>query len=225
MLILLAEDDPKIGKLLTGLLKKDGYEVDHAVNGEEVLLYCEQNDYDVIVLDWMMPILDGIKTCEKLRLDGIATPILMLTAKDDLDDKVTGLETGADDYVVKPFEYRELLARLNALARRKARTLKKDSINLGQLVIERNSKTLRRNGEIIRLTKREYQLFAILVDNKNQTLPKKVLLDRIWGMDGEVTDNNLETLVRRLRKKIETSDEKLIKNVRGVGYKLEVENV
>ena len=225
MLVLMVEDDKKISKLLIGLLTRDGYQVDHALDGEEALEYCQQNKYDVIIMDWMMPVMDGIETIKRLRLTEYASPILMLTAKDDLDAKVTGLETGADDYLVKPFEYRELSARIKALSRRGVKKLNKDIVTIGAFQVDRTSNTVSRGNKTINLTNREYQLFIILLENSGQVLPKNLLIDRVWGLDGEVTPNNLETYIKRLRKKIECEDEKCIINVRGIGYKMEIKNV
>lgn len=225
MLVLLVEDDNKIAKLLIGLLTKDGYQVDHAYDGEEAMIYCQQNRYDVIIMDWMIPVTDGIETTKRLRKMKYSSPILMLTAKDDLDDKIMGLESGADDYLIKPFEYRELTARIKALVRRGDRMLKQDIVTVGHLKVNKTSKTVSRNDQTINLTNREYQLFIILFENVGQVIPKNVLIDRVWGLDGDVTPNNLETYIRRLRKKIENSHEKYIMNIRGVGYKMEVRDV
>ncbi|WP_432666501.1 response regulator transcription factor [Wukongibacter baidiensis] len=225
MLVLLVEDDDKITKLLIKLLTKDGYQVDHAFDGEEALIYCQQNRYDVIIIDWMMPVMDGIETIKRLREMKYSSPILMLTAKDDLDDKITGLDSGADDYLIKPFEYRELTARIKALARRGDRVLNQDVVTVGHLQVNRTSKTVSRNEHTINLTNREYQLFIILFENIGQVIPKNVLIDRVWGLDVDVTPNNLETYIRRLRKKIENSQERYIVNVRGVGYKMEIKDV
>lgn len=225
MLILLAEDEPKIARLIIDLLKKDGFQVDHAKDGEEVMFYCDNNSYEVIILDWMMPVLDGLNTCKKLRENGYNGAILMLTAKDSLDDKVIGLESGADDYLIKPFEYRELLARLKALTRRSNNKLIGDIHTIAEFSVNRTTKTVYRNNKVINLSKREYQLFNILFDNAGQVIPRQVLMDRVWGIDGEITDNNLDAHIRLLRKKIESRDSRIIRNIRGIGYKLELRNV
>ncbi|MBN2879476.1 MAG: response regulator transcription factor [Clostridia bacterium] len=221
MIVLLAEDDQKIAKLIIGLLVKDGYQVDHANDGEEALLYCENNVYDVIILDWMMPVLDGLETCVKLREKGYSGAILMLTAKDTLNDKVMGLESGADDYLIKPFEYRELLARLKVLARRSTLTLKNDIVIRDNISLNRATNTVYIDNIDANLSRREYQIFSMLFENAGQVIPRDVLIDRVWGMDGEVTSNNLDAHIRLLRKKIEKNGKKLIVNVRGIGYKME----
>ena len=221
MIILLAEDDPKIAKLIIELLSKDGYQVDYAHDGQEALLYCDNNSYDIVILDWMMPILDGQKACIRLRAKGYTGAILMLTAKDTLNDKVMGLESGADDYLIKPFEYRELLARLKVLARRSTMALKSDITIRNNITLNRATKTVLINNEDANLSKREYQLFVMLFDNAGQVIPREVLIDRVWGIDGEVTSNNLDAHIRLLRKKIEQDGKKIIINVRGIGYKME----
>ncbi len=225
MLVLLAEDEPKIAKLIIDLLKKDGYQVDYAKDGEEVMFYSDNNIYDVIILDWMMPVLDGLESCIKLRKNGFNGAILMLTAKDSLDDKVIGLESGADDYLIKPFEYRELLARLKALTRRSSNKLVKDIHKIADFTLNRTTKTVFKNNRIIALSKREYQLFTILFENEGHVIPREILLDRVWGIDGDITANNLDAHIRLLRKKLESRDGRIIKTIRGIGYKMEIKNV
>lgn len=223
MLILLAEDDPKIAKLLVHLLKKDGHQVDHARDGEEALMYHGLNDYEVIILDWMMPVLDGIEACKKLRQMGFLNGILMLTAKDTLDDKVIGLESGADDYLVKPFEYRELSARLKALSRRNMKKIKSDISIKGSFSIDRSLQMAFYKKDRIDFTKREYQLFSLLFENEGIAVPRKIIIDRVWGIDGDISNNNLDAFIRLLRKKLKkATSQKVIMNVRGIGYKLEV---
>jgi len=225
MLILLAEDEPKIAKLIIDLLSKDGYQVDYAHNGEEAMLYCKNNNYDVVILDWMMPVLDGKEACIKLRSTGYNGAILMLTAKDSLNDKIIGLESGADDYLIKPFEYLELLARLKALSRRSTMKLKKDIQTIADITLNRATKTVHKNKQVVNLSKREYQLFTLLFENAGQVIPREVLMDRVWGIDGNITANNLDVHIRLLRKKIENKEKQVIKNIRGIGYMLEFKNV
>lgn len=223
MLILLAEDDPKISKLLLHLLNKDGYQVDHAVDGREVLMYHSMNQYEVIILDWMMPLMSGIEACIELRRAKYMGGILMLTAKDSLDDKVTGLEAGADDYLVKPFEYRELLARIKALSRRSAKGLLEDVLLVGPFEMNRATKTIKYKGASINLSHREYQLFSLLLENNGKVVPRGTIIDLVWGIDGDISPNNLDAFIRLLRKKIERpGSSRFILNVRGIGYKVEV---
>lgn len=223
MLILLAEDDPKIAKLLIHLFKKDGYQVDHAKDGIEALLYTETNAYDIVLLDWMMPEKSGLEVCETLRNRHYNGGILMLTAKDTLDDKIMGLEYGADDYLIKPFEYKELLARVKALSRRSTKKLTEDKIYIGNFMVDRAHKAIYYNDIDIGLSNREYQLLSLLMENNKQIVPREVIIDRVWGLDQEITQNNLDAFIKLLRKKIEqVARNKIIINVRGIGYKVEV---
>lgn len=222
-MFLLAEDDPKIAKLIVHLLKKDGYEVDHTKDGQEALMYVRMNSYDVIILDWMMPMMSGVEVCQHLREEGYEGGILMLTAKDTLDDKIIGLESGADDYLIKPFEYRELLARLKALSRRSSKTIVKDIISKGDFSIDRGTHTAYYKKTLLSLSKKEYLLFSLLFENSPNPIPRSVIIDRVWGLDGDITDNNLDAFIRLLRKKLHMAVErKVIVNIRGIGYKMEV---
>jgi len=223
ILLLLAEDDPKIAELLIRLLKKDGFQVDHAIDGKEAVFYNDLNKYDALILDWMMPEMTGLEVCQKLRSSGYSGGILMLTAKDALEDRVLGLECGADDYLVKPFEYKELLARIKALLRRSDRMLLSDKVKKGTFTLDRSTNSIYHNRKYISLSKREYQLFSLLLENNGNIIPRATLIDRVWGLDGEVSTNNLDAFIKLLRKKIEKKGEtKVIINVRGIGYKVEV---
>ncbi len=222
-MILLAEDEEKIAKLLIHLLKKEGYEVDHAHNGFEALEYVSINTYDLIILDWMMPEMDGIEACKAMRLNGYEGGILMLTAKDTLDNKIKGLESGADDYLVKPFEFRELKARLRALERRSSKSIRSDQVAKGDFKIDRTQQKAYYKDDAFDFSKKEYLLFELLFENAGNTITRATLIDRVWGIDGEITENNLEAYIRLLRKKIKVkSKDKIIVTVRGIGYKMEV---
>ncbi len=226
MLLLLAEDDPKIAKLILRLLQKEGHRVDHASTGEEALMFVEMNQYELIILDWMMPGMSGIDVCKKLRQHHYEGGILMLTAKDDLDDKVIGLEAGADDYLIKPFEYRELSARIIALGRRSNRQIQSKQVTKGVFSIDTVMKVAYYKGENMALTSREFQLFQLLFDYNGAAVPRDLILSRVWGMDGDITDNNLDAFIRLLRKKLKAFDKRpLIVNKRGIGYRLEVYDV
>lgn len=223
MLILLAEDDPKIAKYLIHLLAKDGFQVDYACDGEEAMMYIDMNEYNVIILDWMMPKISGIEVLKKLRDIRYNGGILMLTAKDDIEDKITGLELGADDYLTKPFEYRELLARVKALSRRSTKTIQSDSHEVGNFKLMRNSNEVLYKGINLELSKREFQLFSLLLENNGKTVTRELIIDRVWGIDGDVTQNNLDAFIRLLRKKVQKiCGIKIIINVRGVGYKVDI---
>jgi len=223
MLLLLAEDDPKIAELLIHLLKKDGYQIDHAKDGVEALLYTENNYYDIVLLDWMMPGKSGLEVCEILRNRHYNGGILMLTARDTLDDKIIGLENGADDYLIKPFAYKELLARVKALSRRSTQKLNDDLLKIGAYTLDRVHKIVLYKDSDLSLTSREFQLLSLLLENNSQIVPRAVIIDRVWGLDQEITQNNLDAFIKLLRKKIEKSTkDNIIRNVRGIGYKVEV---
>jgi DNA-binding response OmpR family regulator len=221
MYVLFAEDDLRLGKLMKHLLEKEEIQVDWVVQGDTALEYAAHSFYDVIILDWMMPGKSGIAVCEHLRKQGYENGILMLTAREAVEDRVLGLETGADDYLVKPFEFSELLARLHALSRRSSNKIIEDKVEIGNLVLNRITKNVKRGGRDIYLSKREFQMLDLFIKNKGQVLPREVILDRIWGLESEVTSNNLDAYVRLLRKKIDSpEDDILIHTIRGVGYKL-----
>lgn len=223
MLLLLVEDDKRLGNLIVHMLRKEKHQVDWVLNGEDALSYAKATDYDLIILDWMIPKKDGITVCNELRRSGFDGAILMLTAKDSLEDRVKGLDIGADDYIVKPFEFAELFARIRALQRRMNKPLVKEEIlTAGPIKLNVVTHVVEKNGVEIQLTPKEYQLLELLLRHPNQTLPRDLLIDRIWGYSSEVTSNNLDVLVRLLRKKIgDTGEHHLIQNIRGVGYKIE----
>lgn len=226
MHILLAEDDKKLGNLIKHMLEKAEIQVDWVLRGDIALDYALRVSYDVVILDWMMPGETGINVCGHLRKSGYQGAILMLTAKDATEDRVCGLDTGADDYLVKPFEFAELLARLRALSRRSSAKIQESIIRFGSLIINRSTHCVQADDNIVQLTSREFQLLDLLVQNKGQVVPRDIILDRIWGLNADVSSNNLDAYVRLLRRKINLSgDEVIIQNVRGLGFKLEVRNV
>jgi DNA-binding response OmpR family regulator len=222
MHILFAEDDVKLGKLLKHLLEKEDFTVDWVTNGSDAYAYATATDYDLILLDWMLPGEEGVNVCRRLREEEYEGAILMLTAKDELDHRVEGLDAGADDYLVKPFEFEELFARVRALLRRRNKPIIQDQVNVGSLTLDRSNHLLIKSGRKIPLTSREFRLMELLMVNHGQVLPRELILDRIWGMDAEVNSNTLDAYIRLLRKKIGDSEaHQYIKNVRGVGYRLE----
>ncbi len=224
--ILLAEDDAMLGKLVKHMLEKSGMQVDWVLSGDMALEYALYDPYDVIILDWMMPGQTGIAVCDQLRKRDYNGAILMLTAKDTLDDRVLGLDTGADDYFVKPFEFAELLARIRALARRSRVRLTEDILQVGDLILNGLTHYVRRGDTEIQLTSREFQLLDLLVRNQERVIPREVILERIWGLETEVSSNNLDAYVRLLRRKLSPfEDVVVIQTVRGIGYKLEVQHV
>ncbi len=218
MKILLAEDDQHLGKLLSMLLKNQHIQVHWVTDGKAAYEACYQDGYDVLVLDWMMPELDGVRLCRCLREESYGGKILMLTAKDAVEDRVEGLNSGADDYLVKPFGVEELVARLHALHRRQG-IYQGEDVRYGGFWLEQGRYLLHYEEKAVELRPREFKLLELLLRNRNTILPRDVLLERVWGWDSEVSENNLEAHIRLLRKKIkEISDVELIHTVRGVGY-------
>ncbi|AMQ22338.1 response regulator transcription factor [Geobacillus sp. JS12] len=219
MKILLAEDDLHLGELIVHLLKKKGIDhIDWVQEGEDAYDYALAEFYDVVVLDWMLPNGDGLDICRRLRQNGYTGAILMLTAKDAVHDRVTGLEAGADDYLVKPFEIDELVARLKALARRTFVPLQEEKVAFHGFTLNRTSHTLHRGDEEIFLTPREFQLLDLLVQNQGQVVPRETILDRVWGWDADVSMKTIDATIKLLRKKLKDD---VIQTVRGVGYKIE----
>jgi DNA-binding response OmpR family regulator len=221
--ILLAEDDTRLGELIAHMLKrKAGYQVDWVKTGNDACEYALSTHYDVLIMDWMMPEGNGVEACRKLRKAGYPGAILMLTAKDSLQDRVEGLDSGADDYLVKPFEIDELLARLRALARRNYAPITEEVVHIQEIALNRTSCSVQKAEELVQLTPREFQLLDLLVHNKGQVLTREVILDRIWGYDTDVSTKIVDATVKLLRKKLETlGAEELIQSIRGVGYKLD----
>ncbi|WP_335494420.1 response regulator transcription factor [Neobacillus niacini] len=223
--ILLAEDDVRLGKLITHLLQKEFHRVDWVKDGREAYQYARLSHYDVIILDWMLPGENGLSVCKKLREKGIQSGIIFVTAKDANDNIISGLDSGADDYIVKPFEFNELLARIRAISRRKEKKLE-DVIRIHNFILNVTIHELKRNDEIIELSKKEYQLLELLMRNHNQVITREVLFEKLWGYDTEVSDNALDALVKLVRKKIDLPEGRsFIQNVRGIGYKVRMSDV
>lgn len=223
MKILLAEDDLVLGELISHLLKKKAAcTVDWVTDGEAAYDYANTSSYDALILDWMMPGRDGTEVCRQLRIEGYMGAILMLTAKDTLQDRVHGLDAGADDYLIKPFEIDELLARLRALTRRNYAPLQEETVRIRDYVIYRTKHVVHKNGKLIQLSPREFQLLDLLAQHKGMVLTREVILDRIWGLDCDVHMKTIDATVKLLRKKLGSADgEDIIQSVRGVGYQLE----
>ena len=222
MKVLLAEDDLKLGKLTQYMLEQNGIATEWITTGDAIYDYAIYEEYDVLVLDWMMPKMSGVDACRQLREAGYQRAILLLTARDAIEDRVTGLDAGADDYLVKPFEFAELMARLRALGRRSSQKIQRDVMELGEFTLDRTSKVLKKNDQIIQLSPREFQIFDLLVQNIGIVVPRDIILDRIWGIESDVSSNNIDSYVKLLRKKLNTADGQIsIATIRGVGYKLE----
>ncbi|MCM3571334.1 response regulator transcription factor [Neobacillus mesonae] len=225
MNILLAEDDVRLGKLMSRLLQNEFHVVVWVKNGKEAYHHALLTDFDVIILDWMLPGESGLSVCKRLREKGNQCGILFVTAKDTNKDIITGLDTGADDYIVKPFEFNELSARIRAISRRKEKPLE-EVICFDDLILNLTSHELKRNGTIIELTKKEYQLLELLLRNRNHIMTRDVLFEKLWGYDSEVSDNALDALVKLVRRKVDLPEKpSLIQNVRGIGYKVRAADV
>jgi DNA-binding response OmpR family regulator len=224
MRILLAEDDQRLGKLIKYMLEQNHIQVEWVTDGSDIYDYAKFTDYDILVLDWMMPGESGVDACRRLRKDGYERAILMLTARDSVEDRVTGLDAGADDYLVKPFEFVELLARLRALGRRSTQKIQQDVVEVGGFTLNRTVKVLKKADQVIQLSPREFQIFDLLAQNLGIVVPRDIILDRIWGLESDVSSNNIDSYMKILRKKLDTGNGRtIIKTVRGVGYKLEAD--
>ncbi|MGE5593056.1 MAG: response regulator transcription factor [Betaproteobacteria bacterium] len=220
MRVLVVEDEDKIAAFIKKGLEEEGYAVDVVGDGESALDYVFSVDYDVIILDIMLPRKDGVSVCQKLRERGCNAPILMLTARDAVDDRVRGLDAGADDYLVKPFAFRELVARIRALLRR-PRDVISSQLQVGDLVLDTGTRVAQRGGRKIELTAREYALLEFLMRNKNQVLTRTQIAEHVWDYDFFSESNVVDVYIRYLRVKVDEGFEpKLIQTVRGVGYKI-----
>ena len=224
MKILLAEDDVKLGKLIVHMLQKECHAVDWVQDGNEVESYADMGDYELIILDWMLPGKSGEQICKDLRKKGYQKGILMLTAKGTLEDRVTGLDAGADDYLTKPFEFAELFARMRSIARRFQMPLTEDVLSAGSVELNTINHTFKHAGKEIPLTTKEFQLLEILMRNRGRTVPRELLSEQIWGWDAP-SRNALDALVKLTRKKLSGIPGFCIQNIRGVGYRLEVQDV
>ncbi|MFC2294417.1 MAG: response regulator transcription factor [Leptotrichia hongkongensis] len=218
MKILLAEDEVDLNNVVTRYLKKNGYSVDSVLDGEEALDYLEYSEYDLVILDIMMPKVDGFEVIKKLRDKGNHTSVLMLTARDSADDKVKGLDLGADDYIVKPFDFNELMARIRAVVRRKYGN-SSNKLVIGDLILDTSEKSVTRAGRQIELTGKEYEVLEYLMQSKNRILSRDQIKEHVWDFDYEGDSNIIDVLIKNIRKKIDIEDGKqIIYTKRGLGY-------
>ena len=227
MRLLLIEDEKRMAQALCEILRLEKYEVDHYADGVDGLAAIESNIYDIIILDVMLPGMNGFTIAQKARQKGIRTPILMLTAKAELDDKVQGLDSGADDYLTKPFMTKELLARLRALARRNINTAD-GTLTYGDISLDIHAAMLSctTNGQCVRLSDKEFRILEYFIANIGQILPREQLAVKIWGMDCDAEYNNVEVYMSFTRKKLAFVGAKTeIKAVRGIGYELRCDDV
>ncbi|MFN8173561.1 MAG: response regulator transcription factor [Solirubrobacteraceae bacterium] len=220
MRVLVVEDEVKLAALLRRGLREDGMAADVAINGEDAVWMAAATDYDALIVDVMLPGIDGFELCRRLREDRVLAPVLMLTARDGIDDRVRGLDTGADDYLTKPFSFAELVARLRALARR-GPLERPPVLELGDLVLEPATKRVARGGEEIRLSAKEFALLEALMSRPGQVLDRYHLLERAWDFDYENRSNVVDVYIRYLREKIDRPfGVASIETVRGVGYRV-----
>lgn len=218
MRLLIAEDDRDISKALVMILEKNNYSVDSVFNGKEAYEYAVSDNYDGIILDIMMPELDGIEVLTKLRSERISTPILLLTAKAEVDDRVAGLDAGADDYLAKPFAISELLARLRTMLRRKGE-FQPDILEFKSVTLNKATYELGYNDKYVRLASREFQMLEMLMKMPGQVIPTDQFMDKIWGWDSEVEVSIVWVYISNLRKKFATIQAPIeIHAIRGVGY-------
>lgn len=224
MKVLLAEDDRRIANFIVKGLREDGYVVDHAADGKTALdcaLANKDTPHDLIVLDVMLPGRDGISVCRELRTRDVRAPILLLTALDGLDDRVRGLDSGADDYLAKPFAFPELLARLRALGRRAPMAVKTGVLQVADLKLDTATRAAKRGSRQIELSAREYQLLEYLMRHAGMPLSRTMILQAVWSFDYDGASNVVDVYAGYLRRKIDSPDEQtLVHTVRGVGYKI-----
>jgi len=218
MRLLLVEDDTRIARFVARGLQEQSYAVDVVGNGDDALYQVEINDYDVVILDVMIPGKDGFETCRGIRALGKRMPVLMLTARDAVDDRISGLDAGADDYLIKPFEFGELLARLRALLRR-PRDLQPARILLGDLELDTGSQTVKRGSRSIALTAKEYALLEYLARNANRVVGRTEIAEHVWDESFDPFSNLIEVYVNRLRRKLgEKNGAPVLQTRRGSGY-------
>lgn len=220
MKILLIEDEPKLASFIKKGLEEQHYQVAVAYDGYFGKKMATENQYDVILLDLLIPYINGLELCKQIREEGVKTPVLMLTALGSTDDKVTGLDSGADDYLVKPFEFKELLARIRALSKRfKENSVENRIIKIADLEMDTENKVVKRKGKTIDLTGKEYNLLEYLIKNKNKVISRTEIAEKVWDVSFDSGTNIIDVYINFLRKKIDKDHEvKLIHTKIGVGY-------
>ena len=223
MKLLLVEDNEQLNKALSTLLKRNSYVADSALDGEEALIFLKEYQYDVVILDIMLPKIDGLEVLRRVRKDGLQTPIIMLTAKSTIEDKITGLDYGADDYLAKPFNTEELLARIRALVRRRNQEYQeKKALTYGDLVIDESSYTISTNGKSITLSNKEMNILLLLVKSEGKVVSQDAISESAWDAESYSTNENVWVFISYLRKKLsEIGSSVKIKSIRYQGYYLE----
>ena len=218
MRVLIIEDDKILAKTVEQCLGSK-YDVDHAYDGEEGVLYAKQQIYDAIILDIMLPVMDGYQVLNNIRNEKIFTPVLILTAKDGINDKIKGFRSGADDYLVKPFNREELIVRVDALIRRVSGNYSENVIEYKGLVLNLNSRKIEADGKEIMLQGKQFDMLEYLINSKNTIITKEQIFDKIWGFNSETTANVIEVYASGLRKELKKIGyDKYLKTIRGVGY-------
>jgi len=221
MYVLVVEDERRLAQVIRRVLDEEGHTVDLAYDGEEGLAMAMEGSHDVIVLDILLPGMDGVEVCRTLRASRVDTPVLLLTALDDVQDRVRGLDAGADDYLAKPFAFQELLARLRALGRRRVQAREPERFQTADLVLDLNRRRAERAGRVIELSPKEFALLEFLMRNEGRVVSRTQILDHVWGYDYSPDSNLVDVYVTYVRRKVDRShDRKLIRTVRGVGYAL-----
>ncbi len=221
MYILVVEDERRLAQVVRKVLEEEGHTVDVAHDGEDGLAMATDGSHDVIVLDILLPGIDGIEVCQRLRAGRVDTPILLLTALNAVDDRVRGLDAGADDYLPKPFAFQELLARLRALGRRRVQAREPDQIQTADLVLDLRRRRAERAGKTIELSPKEFALLEFLLRNEGRVVTRSQILDHVWGYDYSPDSNLVDVYVTYLRRKVDRGHERsLIRTVRGAGYAL-----
>jgi two-component system, OmpR family, response regulator len=217
--ILVVEDDPEMAAQIADTLTTNGYQVDAAANGGDALSRGRCFDYAVMTIDRMLPDIDGLTVMRSLRQDGVATPVLIISALGEIDDRVRGLRAGGDDYLVKPFAFAEMLARVEALARRSSIVIKETVLRVGDLTMDLVARTVSRSGAEIKLLPREFQLLEYLLRNEGRVVPRAMLLQHVWDLHFDPATNIIDVYVGRVRRKVDGQQAyPLIHTVRGVGY-------
>lgn len=223
MRILIVEDDKELAESIQAQLAKEGFTVDVCHDGEEGLYYMQEKIHDLVILDRMLPYMDGVSVLREARKSHVYTPVIFLTALGELNDKITGLDCGADDYLVKPFAFEELLARIRCLLRRPGQWDDSMLLKLGDISFDPKSNRLCKGSRECTLSKREGALLEVFLRNPGQILQRTVLLSRVWGLDTDVEDGNLDNYIHFLRRRLKAVGSSLsLKTIRGVGYQLEV---
>ena len=222
MHILIVEDETALAEAVAHILRKAGHSADRVADGQSALDYIRAGAYDLVLLDIMLPRLDGLSVLRQMRSEGVQTPVLLLTARTTVPDKVAGLNAGADDYLTKPFDPEELLARVGAMTRRKG-AIVLNEISFQDLTLDLNTVTLRCGARDVQLSPKEFALARLLLSQPSMTYSKDLLISRAWGLDSEATDNNVEAYISFLRKKLRYLGSRVaIKNLQKIGYRLEV---